>query len=52
LIDAVTGAHIWTDVFALQDEAAVAVVSAVQPKLLQTEIALAMRRRPENLTSV
>jgi len=52
LIDAVTGAHIWTDVFALQDEVAVAVVSAVQPKLLQTEIALAMRRRPENLTSV
>jgi adenylate cyclase len=40
LIDAVTGAHIWadrferdlTDVFALQDEVTVAVVSAVQPK--------------------
>jgi hypothetical protein len=51
LIDAVTGAHIWadrferdlTDVFALQDEVTVAVVSAIQPKLLQTEIALAMR---------
>jgi adenylate cyclase len=59
LIDALTGAHIWadrferdlTDVFALQDEATVAVVSAIQPKLLQTEIALAMRRRPENLTA-
>jgi adenylate cyclase len=59
LIDAVTGAHIWagkferdlTDVFALQDEVTVAVVSAVQPKLLQTEIALATRRRPENLTA-
>jgi adenylate cyclase len=38
-------------VFALQDEA-VAVVLAIQPKLLQTEIALAMRRRPENLTLV
>jgi adenylate cyclase len=59
LIDAVTGAHIWadrferdlTDVFALQDEVTVAVVSAVQPKLLQTEIAMATRRRPENLTA-
>src|SRR5437762_13971254 len=59
LIDAVTGAHIWadrferdvTDVFALQDEVTVAVGSAIQPKLLQTEIALAARRRPENLTA-
>jgi adenylate cyclase len=59
LIDAVTGAHIWadrferdlTDIFALQDEVTVAVVSAIQPKLLQTEIAKAARRRPENLTA-
>jgi adenylate cyclase len=59
LIDAVTGAHIWadrferdlTDVFALQDEVTVAVVSAIQPKLLQTEIVMATRRRPENLTA-
>jgi adenylate cyclase len=59
LIDAVTGAHIWadrferdlTDVFALQDEVTVAVVSAIHPKLLQTEIAMATRRRPENLTA-
>ena len=59
LIDAVSGAHIWadrferdlTDVFALQDEVTVAVVSAIQPKLLQTEIAMATRRRPENLTA-
>jgi adenylate cyclase len=59
LIDAMTGAHIWadrferdlTDVFALQDDVTVAVVSAIQPKLLQTEIALATRRRPENLTA-
>src|SRR5215472_15815800 len=59
LIDAVTGAHIWadkferdlTDLFALQDEVTVAVVSAVPPKLLQTEIAMAARRRPENLTA-
>jgi len=58
LIDAVTGAHIWadrferdlTDVFALQDEVTIAVVSAIQPKLLHAEIALATRRR-ENLTA-
>lgn len=59
LIDATTGAHIWadtferdlTDIFALQDEVTVAVVSAIQPKLLQTEVELAARRRPENLTA-
>ncbi|MBR0797527.1 adenylate/guanylate cyclase domain-containing protein [Bradyrhizobium jicamae] len=59
LIDAITGAHIWADryerdlagVFALQDEVTLAVVSAIQPKLLQTEIAMAARRRPENLTA-
>ena len=59
LIDAITGAHIWadrferdlTDVFALQDEVTVAVVSAIQPKLLRTEIELAARRRPENPTA-
>jgi adenylate cyclase len=59
LIDAMTGAHLWgdrferdlTDVFALQDDVTVAVVSAIQPKLLQTEIAVAARRRPEHLTA-
>src|SRR4029077_11541121 len=59
LIDAVTGAHIWgdrferdlTDIFALQDEVTVAVVSAIQPKLLQKEIEISTRRRPENLTA-
>jgi adenylate cyclase len=59
LIDAITGEHIWadrferdlTDIFALQDEVTIAVVSAIQPKLLQTEIAMAARRRPENLTA-
>ncbi|AHY56575.1 adenylate/guanylate cyclase domain-containing protein [Bradyrhizobium japonicum] len=59
LIDAVTGAHIWadrferdlTDVFALQDEITAAVVSAIEPRLLQTEIVKATRRRPENLTA-
>ena len=59
LIDAATGAHIWadrferdlTDIFALQDELTIAVVSAIEPKMLQTEIELATRRRPENLTA-
>ncbi len=58
LIDAVTGVHLWadkferelTDVFALQDEVTVAVVSAIQPKVIQTEIAMATRRS-ENLTA-
>jgi adenylate cyclase len=59
LIDAITGAHLWadrferdlTDIFALQDEVTLAVVSAIEPKMLQTEIAMATRRRPENLTA-
>jgi adenylate cyclase len=59
LIDAITDAHIWadrfegdlTDIFDLQDKVTVAVVSAIQPKLLQTEIGLAARRRPENLSA-
>jgi len=54
LIDAATADRFerdLTDVFALQDDVAVAVVSAIQPRLLQTEIAMAARRRPENLTA-
>ena len=58
LTDVMTGGHLWadrferdlTDVFTLQDEVAVAVVSAIQPKLLQTEIEMALRR-PESLTA-
>jgi adenylate cyclase len=58
-IDVVTGEHIWadrferdlTDIFALQDEVTVAVVSAIQPKLFQTGITIATRRRSENLTA-
>ena len=54
-----TGTHLWadrferdlTDVFALQDEVTVAVVSAIYPKLIETEIEMATRRRPENLTA-
>ena len=59
LIDTIAGSHIWadrferdlTDVFALQDEVTVAVISAIQPKLFQTGIAIAARQRPENLTA-
>ncbi|WFU53266.1 winged helix-turn-helix domain-containing protein [Bradyrhizobium pachyrhizi] len=59
LIEAATGAHIWadkferdmTDIFALQDEVTAAVVSAIQPKLFQAEIAMTTRRRPEDLTA-
>ena len=59
LIEAATGTHIWadrferdmTDIFALQDDVTLAIVSAIQPKLFQAEIALASRRRPENLTA-
>jgi TolB-like protein len=59
LIDAVTGAHLWadrferdlTDVFALQDDVTAAIVSAIQPKLFQAEIAITTRRRPESLTA-
>jgi adenylate cyclase len=58
LIDAMTGAHLWadrfegdlSDVFALQDEVTVNVVSAIQPKMLQTEMDLAARR-PNNLSA-
>jgi TolB-like protein len=58
LIDAMTGANLWadrfegdlSDVFALQDEVTVNVVSAIQPKLLQTEINLATRR-PNDLSA-
>ncbi|RQH11962.1 tetratricopeptide repeat protein [Bradyrhizobium sp. RP6] len=59
LIEVATGAHIWaekferdmTDIFALQDDVALAVVSAIQPRLFQAEIAMAKRRRPEDLTA-
>jgi TolB-like protein len=58
LIDAATGAYLWadrfegdlSDIFALQDEVTANVVSAIQPKLLQAEIELAVRR-PNNLSA-
>jgi adenylate cyclase len=58
LIDAATGMHLWadrfegdlSDIFALQDRMIESVVSAIHPKLLQTEIDLAVRR-PNNLSA-
>ena len=59
LIDAATRAHLWadkfegrlTDIFALQDEVTEKVVAAIQPKMRLTEIELAARRRPDNLSA-
>ncbi len=58
LIDAATGIHLWadrfegdlSDIFALQDRMTESVVSAIEPKVLQTEIDLAARR-PNNLSA-
>jgi TolB-like protein len=52
LIDAITGAHIWADrfegslenIFELQDQVASAVVGAIDPKLLEAEIARVKRK--------
>jgi adenylate cyclase len=52
LIDAATGMHLWadrfegdlSDIFALQDRMTESVVSAIAPKMFQTEIDLAVRR--------
>jgi TolB-like protein/Tfp pilus assembly protein PilF len=57
LIDAATGAHLWADrfdgmledVFELQDQITVSVVSAIAPKLEQVEIERAKRKPTENL---
>jgi len=58
LIDAATGTHLWADryegelgnVFTLQDEITVNVISAIAPKLLQVEIDMAARR-PNNFSA-
>ena len=58
LIDATTGMHLWadrfegdlSDIFALQDRMTESVVSAIAPKMFQTEIDLAVRR-PNNLSA-
>jgi len=57
LIDATTGAHLWADrfdgtledVFDLQDQVTVSVVSAIAPKLEQVEIERAKRKPAESL---
>jgi TolB-like protein/class 3 adenylate cyclase/tetratricopeptide (TPR) repeat protein len=57
LIDATTGAHLWADhfdgtledVFDLQDQVTIRVVSAIAPKLEQVEIERAKRKPTESL---
>lgn len=57
LIDAADGSHLWaerydrdlTDVFALQDEITLSVVSAIEPNLRRAEIERVRRKRPDNL---
>jgi adenylate cyclase len=59
LIDAVSGAHIWaehydrqlSDVFELQDEITRSVVSAIEPNLMQAEIARARAKPTETLAA-
>ena len=57
LIDATTGTHLWADrfdgalenIFELQDQVASGVVGALDPKLLEAEIARIKRKPPANL---
>ena len=57
LIDAATGAHVWSDsydrrmedIFALQDEITLSVVGAIAPQLEQAEIERAKRKPTESL---
>ena len=57
IIDASTGAHVWAerfdrnceDVFALQDEIAIAAVGAIAPSLRKAEIDRIRRKRPDSL---
>lgn len=57
LIDAQTGAHLWTerfdrphaDVFALQDDLTMSVVGAIEPSLRRVEMERAKRKRPDSL---
>jgi adenylate cyclase len=59
LIDAANGAHLWadrferdlSDIFVLQDQMTESVVVAIAPRLLQAEIELAARRRPNDLSA-
>jgi TolB-like protein len=57
MIDASTGAHVWAerydrssaDIFALQDEIALAAVGAIAPSLRRAEIDRVKRKRPDSL---
>src|SRR6266852_6335736 len=57
LVDAATGAHVWAerydrkfdDIFALQDEIALSVLGAIEPKLLRAEVERVKRKRPDSL---
>jgi TolB-like protein len=57
MIEAETAGNLWTerfdrsldDVFALQDEIALNVVSAIEPSLRRAEVERVKRKRPENL---
>jgi tetratricopeptide (TPR) repeat protein len=59
LIDATTGAHIWTDrydgalddIFELQDQVASNVVGAIEPRLRQSEIERATHKPTESLAA-
>lgn len=57
MIEAEAGGHLWTerfdrpldDIFALQDEIALNVVSAIEPSLRRAEIERVKRKRPDSL---
>jgi adenylate cyclase len=59
LIDATTGAHLWADhfdgslenIFELQDQVASGVVGALDPKLLDAEMARVKRKAPTDLNA-
>jgi adenylate cyclase len=60
LIDAASGTYLWAerfegdlrDIFSLQDEITLNVISAIEPKMFRTEIELAVRRRPNDLNAL
>jgi TolB-like protein len=57
LVDAATGAHVWAerfdrrvdDIFALQDEIALALVAAIEPSMRRAEVERVRRKRPDSL---
>jgi len=59
LIDALTGSHLWADryegvldnLFDFEDEIATRVAGSLRPSIWDAEIALARRKRPENLAA-